>query len=255
MDFFILLASASGVGGLRGQTNYNAGNTYEDALARYRVSQGEKAISLDLGAMTDDGILAEHPDLLDRVLGYGTLEPISRQQYFNILDYYCDPSLPPLSITESQAVIGLGVGGGSGLESFDFGRHPMILPLVLEHERRNAPTNDGNQANYREMIAGSTSLDEAADIVNQAVVDKLARSLSAMQDKASIDSRKPLQMYGVDSLLAIELRNWIVKEFVAEIAVFETQGVSTLETLSRLVAGRTTIKHENWMLWSKEEEE
>jgi len=119
------------------------------------------------------------------------------------------------------------------------------LPLVSEHERRNAPTNDENQANYREIIAGSTSLDEAADIVNQAVVDKLARSLSAMQDKASIDSRKPLPMYGVDSLSAIELRNWIVKEFVAEIAVFETQGVSTLETPSRLVAGRSTTKHES----------
>ena len=255
MDFFILLASASGVAGLRGQTSYNAGNTYEDAFARYRVSQGEKAISLDLGAMIDDGILAENPDLLDRVLGYSTLEPISRQKYSDILDYYCNPSLPLLSVTQSQAVIGLGVGGGSGLESLDFTRQPMLLPIVVEHNRQAAPNTDRGQANYHDMIATSNSLDEAGEIVTNAVVDKLAKSLSAMQDRTSIDTHKPLQMYGVDSLLAIELRNWIVKEFVADIAVFETQGSSTLETLSRLVAGRSTIRHEKWTMWGKGDED
>lgn len=39
-----------------------------DALARHRVACGEPAVSLDLGAMIDDGLLAENTDLLDRVL-------------------------------------------------------------------------------------------------------------------------------------------------------------------------------------------
>ena len=82
MDFFVMLASASGLAGLRGQTNYNAGNTYEDALARFRVSKREKTISLYLGAMTDDSILAENPKLLDRVLGYNTLEPFPAKNDF-----------------------------------------------------------------------------------------------------------------------------------------------------------------------------
>ncbi len=38
MDFFILLSSASALIGLRGQANYNAGNTYEDAFARWRMT-------------------------------------------------------------------------------------------------------------------------------------------------------------------------------------------------------------------------
>lgn len=246
MDFCVFLASASGLAGLRGQANYNAGNTYEDALARYRVSQGERAISLDLGAMTEDGILAENPHLLDRVLGYGTLEPISRKKYYDILDYYCNPSLPLLTPTGSQAAIGLGVGGGSGLESFDFTRQAMLYPLVLDGIRQETPAAELKQADYRQLLGSSASLDEAGEFVMQAVVGKLANSISAMQDKGSIETRKPLQMYGVDSLLAIELRNWIVKEFLADIAVFETQGASTLETLSRLVAGRSSIKHDKW---------
>lgn len=67
MDFFILLSSASGLAGLRGQANYNAGNTYEDPFARYRVSYcGAKTISLNLGAMIDDGILANNPNTMQR---------------------------------------------------------------------------------------------------------------------------------------------------------------------------------------------
>ncbi|KAJ8066800.1 hypothetical protein OCU04_004187 [Sclerotinia nivalis] len=254
MDFFIMLASASGLAGLRGQANYNAGNTYEDALARYRVSKGEKAISLDLGAMVDDGVLAENAWLLDRVLTYGALEPINRETYFTLLEYYCNPSLPLLSPTQSQAAIGLGAGGGGGLESIDYSRSPILYPLVLLNTRQAVPPGVTNQAEYREMIAASASLDEAAGIVTQATVKKLAKSLSIMQDDTSIDRNKPLQMYGVDSLLAIELQNWIVKEFVTEIAVFETQGVSTLETLSRLVAGRSSIRHDKWSVWGGEKE-
>ncbi|KAH8695168.1 putative polyketide synthase [Talaromyces proteolyticus] len=250
MDFFILLGSASGLAGIRGQTNYDAGNTYEDALARFRVALGEKATSLDLGAMVDDGILAENPDLLNRVLTYGTLERITRRKFYSILDYYCNPNLPVLTPAESQVAIGLGTGGGQGLDSIDFSRQPMLQPLMLAGERKAAAVfgakNIGMNATFKEEFAASASLDKAAEVVSQAIVQKLAKSLVVMQDASSVDYHKPLQMYGVDSLLAIELRNWIVKEMKADIAVFETQGASTLSTLSMLVAGRSAIKHHDW---------
>lgn len=255
MDSFIMLASASSLAGLRGQANYNAGNTYEDNLAKYRLSTGEKAVSLDLGAMVDDDILAENTWLLDRVLTYGSLEPVNRETYLAILDYYCNPSLPLLSPTQIQAAIGIRAGGGSGLETIDYYRSPMLYPLVLQENREAEPMGDTDQANHRDMIITSASLDQAGEIAAQTIVNKLAKSLSIMQDNTSIDRNKPLQMYGVDSLLAIGLRNWIVKEFMAEIAVFERQGVSTLETLSRLVAGRTSIKHDKWTVWGYEKED
>lgn len=252
LDFFVLLSSASGLAGYRGQTNYDAGNTYEDALARYRVSRGQRAIALDLGAMVDDGFLAENRDLLDRVLGYGTLEPISRRKFHGILDYCCDPGTPLLKPEESQIAVGMGAGGGEGLDSLDYSRQPMMLPLRLAGSRQAAAAATAgsggsgvDSVNAKVRFAASKSREQAIDIVVQAVVAKLGKSIAVMQE-GKPDLHKPLQMYGVDSLLAIELRNWIVREFAADVAVFETQGVSTLSTLSMLVVGRSGIKHERW---------
>jgi hypothetical protein len=251
MDFFILLASTSGLVGIKGQTSYDAGNTYEDALARYRVSLGEKATSLDLGAMVDDGILAERPDLLSRVLSYGILEPVTRQKFYGILDFYCNPEQALKSPEEAQMAVGFATGGGAGLESVNHNRQPMLQPVILAGERRAAEAgmnglSAGDGVKERERFTASASRDEAAEIVAQATIQKLAKSIASLRNSSSINYDKPLQMFGVDSLLAIELRNWIVKEFDADIAVFETQGASTLSTLSMLVAGRSTICHEKW---------
>lgn len=65
MDFFVLLSSLSGVVGLHGQSNYACGNTYQDGLARYRTGRGEKAVSLDLGAILSVGYVAERERLAD----------------------------------------------------------------------------------------------------------------------------------------------------------------------------------------------
>lgn len=247
MDFFILLSSASGLAGIKGQANYDAGNTYEDALARYRVSQGEKATALDLGAMVDDGILAEDPSLLRRVLAYGTLEPITRAKFYGILDYCCDPARESATPREAQIALGLGTGRGDGLDSIDYERQPMLLQLMLAGNRQQIGAGAGvvsggaqHAISDREQIAASASLEEAAQIAAEAIIKKLAKPLITMQDGSSVERDRPLSVLGVDSLLGIELRNWIVKQFKVDLAVFETQGAATLETLSLLVAQRCT---------------
>ncbi|KAB8249709.1 KR domain-containing protein [Aspergillus flavus] len=233
------------------RANYDAGNTYEDAIARYRVSIGEKAVSFDLGAMADDGILAEDKALLSRVHGYGALDLIKRETFYGMLDYYCNPDLPLLTLRESQLAFGLGTAGGDALESLDHARQPMLQPLVPEGQRRSTKTETGTRTTNMkniERFRASESLENAAELFAEAAIGKLAKSLATMQDGASVDRNKPLQAYGVDSLLAIELRNWVFREFNADVAVFETQGSSTLGTLSMLVAGRSTIKHEKWSI-------
>ncbi|KAI1118995.1 polyketide synthase [Nemania sp. NC0429] len=55
LDFFVLLSSAVCTYSNPSQANYAAGNTFQDALARHRVSRGEKAVAIDLGLLLDKG--------------------------------------------------------------------------------------------------------------------------------------------------------------------------------------------------------
>jgi len=246
LSFFIMLSSASGVVGLRGQANYAAANTYMDALARLRVSQGEKAIALDLGAMTDDGLLAETPGFLERVLIHGALNGISRQQASGIFDHYCNPDLPVLEPTQSQSIIGLGSGAETDLDGLAISR--QLLFLHIRHvddfsTLNNASAND-EVLDYKKLLVASGSLIEAGTIVSEALAQKLSRSLSAMQGE--VDMQRPLHSYGVDSLLAVELRSWISRQFGADVPVFEIQGGSSLATLGILVASKSEMKHAEW---------
>ncbi|KAF2180759.1 reducing type I polyketide synthase [Zopfia rhizophila CBS 207.26] len=244
LDFFIMLSSASGIVGLRGQANYAAGNTYLDALARYRVSQAQRAVSLDLGALIEDGMVAENPEFLNRVLSYGALAPITRQQFAAILDYYCDPALE-LSQQNCQAIIGLGKGIGPGLDGMDISQL-AIFSHLKSNDGNGIAHSDGHavQADWKEKLALSSSFDDAASIISQCLIEKLQKTLSTLQSTVHLDV--PLATFGVDSLLAVELRTWIGKEVLSDVATFEILGAANFGILGRLIAGRSKVKHPAW---------
>lgn len=55
-----------------------------------------------------------------------------------------------------------------------------------------------------------------------------------------IDTSKPLHAYGVDSLLAVELRNCFSKELSADVAIFDLTGGASVDAVSLTVAKKST---------------
>lgn len=75
------------------------------------------------------------------------------------------------------------------------------------------------QEDARQLFQEARSAKERADVVVEALKNKLGRALG-MQDE-DIDTDKSLTDYGVDSLMAVELRNWIWWGFRASVTVFD----------------------------------
>jgi hypothetical protein len=247
LDFFIMLASTSGIIGSGGQANYAAGNTYQDALAAYRISRGQKAVSLDLSVMSSEGYFLDHKDALEQYLKIKKLVPMSQMQLFAVLEKYCDPQLK-MEDVRNQVVMGLSLPqdlDGRGEDPAGWMEQPLfrhlhqILPLSTDGQVL-ASTSSSSQASLSASLSGTKGVVQAGDLITSAFRDKLSRILS--RSAMEIDVSKPMHAHGVDSLVAVELRNWFSKELRVDIPVFEILGTAGVEVLARSVATKLGFK-------------
>lgn len=248
LDFFILLSSVCGIFGNGGQSNYAAGNTFQDALARWRVERGEKAVSLNLGIILGEGFVAENKQVMDRLLRLDLLRPISPSELFAMLDYYCNPSMRFSSQAQSQAITGLELPANlraKGLEP------PLSLCApMFSHMHQIAGAGqvslagDEQTQDTKSLLVKASSLEEAGTVVAEALRGKVCRVLGVSPDQMSLSSQ--LESYGVDSLVALELRNWLAKETRADVAVFEILGGTSLIDVGMTAARKSELKQASW---------
>lgn len=239
LDFFILLSSGAGVTGNRGQANYCIGNTYQDALAQYRVSQGLKGVSLDLGMILSVGFAAENDAVMGNLRASG-FSAIREEEYHAILDYVCNPALPLQSALKSQVATGMETPAAlrnKGIEEPFWMRDPLFHTFYQMGTSTNNSDEDADAVDYEKLLATAESLAAAEATICEGLVQKLCRALTI--EAEDIDTGKPMHAYGVDSLVAVELRSWFLKEMGAEVAVFDIMGSGSIKDLSGVVAGKS----------------
>lgn len=242
VDFFIMLSSVAGVLGHPGQTNYAAGNTFQDSLAHYRTYHGQNALSIDLGVMGDVGRVAETENLqrhLERTQG---LDPIEEHEFLSLLDVCCDPVRPITGPDAAGCQISMGLMTPAdrlsrALEPLEFLHRPLFAYFsrprggALQHAGSAAA--GGDAVDTAELFRQAASPEDRAAVVVDALAKKLARALAIKPD--DVDVTQPLHAFGVDSLVAVELRNWMGKQFAADVPVFEIMGGSTVLAVGELV--------------------
>lgn len=242
MEFFICLSSIAGILGSGAQANYASGNSFMDALAHHRITQGEMATTLDLGWMKSDGAIAESVYLQTAVSATGFFKPITQDEFYALLDRHCDPNLGLLQSSACQPMIGLETPEAMRAKN---AKEPRWMQRkMFRHLRLNglnigsASNNSVKAVDYAALLSMADSRALAARIIADALVAKLSKAFSIPPD--DIDRSKPLHVVGVDSLLAVELRNYFGIEFNAQVTVFEIMGNISLAGIGALVANRST---------------
>ncbi|KAK8087553.1 hypothetical protein PG997_002514 [Apiospora hydei] len=246
IDFMVFLSSMSGIIGNPAQANYAAGNTFEDALARHRAASGLRGVSFDLGLVLEAGWASDNFEDVTKSLRAG-LGGLTQKQLMAILDVLCDP--------------GYDCGAGGAAQVVNIHDRPSKLyrmfqdgvlhwagkPLFKNILRLGQAelvngTGGGSEGaataaatvDYLALIKAATDADEARQIVTQALLGKLSKSLSVPAE--SLDVGKPAYVLGVDSLIAVELRYWFIKQFGVEVPVFVILKKQSTVELCRHVA-------------------
>ncbi|KAL8853081.1 MAG: hypothetical protein Q9221_002112 [Calogaya cf. arnoldii] len=260
MDFFIMLSSYAGIIGGVGQSNYACGNTYQDALARHRVAHGEKAVALDLGVIESVGIVSEHADLAGFLQQTGH-EGLGETELHALLEYYCNPDLPVQTSDGSQVITSLelpSVLRAKNLVEQQWMSRPMSRQLWQIRSPATGTqlgaTGDATDPTVvlRQRLTSGVSMEEASNIICDLIRTKVSRMLAI--DEESIDMEKPMHTDGVDSLTAIELRNWFAKAIGSDIAVFNILGNGSMASLAELAAEKSIhVKKESEKIDEAEE--
>ncbi|KAJ4345482.1 uncharacterized protein N0V89_011614 [Didymosphaeria variabile] len=242
LDFFIMTASVGGMAGLISMCAYSAGNAYQDNFARYLNGKGQKAIAIDYGAAQDIGMLAGQDLMYTRLIQTGQYTPVTDKELLALLEYYCDPAVTVQSVEQAQPIIGIEPPGrriAQGKEVPEGMKHSLWAHLYDMGDSNSATDaaetgQTSRSASLKDSINAAPDVAEAEHIVIDALIQRVAKTTSVPPEK--MEAERPIHSYGVDSLTAIDLRNWIASAFEYDIAVFEILGEATFKGVGGSIA-------------------
>jgi epothilone polyketide synthase D len=192
LDFFVLFSSIAGTLGSPGQSGYAAANSFLDALAAHRRSLGICGSSLAWGPWAQKGLAAAlETSLQARLTGQG---------------------FPPLSMVDGRALFERSLTrpesrlcpAAIDLRAVAKAHDGQIPPVWRGLIRRSSSTR-------MEDVDASLDLDALPAVdrrhaVLELVQSEVARVLS-LSSTAAVHPDRPLKELGMDSLMAVELRN------------------------------------------------
>ncbi|MBB4788375.1 SDR family NAD(P)-dependent oxidoreductase [Streptomyces rapamycinicus NRRL 5491] len=205
LSAFVLFSSAAGTLGNAGQGNYAAANAYLDALAHQRRAQGLPAVSLAWGMWQQaagTGMTGRLGDADQRRMTRGGVAPLSPAEGMGLFDTALrmdGPTVLPIKLDlgalRAQAVSGT--------------VHPLLHRLAPVTRRAAAPRATADQGLVTGRLAGATP-EERERILLDMVQQEAARVLGHSA-AATLDPDVLFTEIGLDSLMAVELRDRLAK--------------------------------------------
>lgn len=247
---FVLCSSAAVPLGTPGQAHYAAANALLDGLASRRHAAGSPALSLAWGAWGEGGMMSGLREAdrarLDR-LGIGSLRAAEGLALFDAALEQAEPWLAPMRLdidawSRSSVDVPPVLAGLAKAQA----QAKLKVSGVMKSRRRTRTVGSKGRprakgrAHAADFAASLRGLDEGAR--QTAALGLVATATASVLGRSSADALTPATKFtevGVDSLMAVELRNNLQAKTGATLAVTVVFENPTLAELAAVVLEKT----------------
>ncbi|KAJ5516813.1 polyketide synthase/peptide synthetase [Penicillium freii] len=225
LDFFVFFSSTTGVIGNFGQSNYTAANEFLASLAAQRHAAGLAASVINVGPVLGVGYVAREAsqavqdDLRRSGFMFVSERDVHQQFAEGIL------SGRPGSRQCIEVTTGLRPVNGEATHKPIWFENPKFGHLV-NRESSSTVATDGTKSelSVKGRLAKASGTEEARSIILERLVQKLETLLQLeVTESGGLEAVASLRTdeIGVDSLVAVEIRSWLLKNLQVNLPVLQ----------------------------------
>ncbi|GAB7110817.1 hypothetical protein JCM4814A_91350 [Streptomyces phaeofaciens JCM 4814] len=216
----VLFASAAGLLGSAGQSPYSAANAFLDAWAHHLVHTGRRALSLDWGAWSGVGMVAESGTRAAET-GRSGLVAFTPEEGGELFDRLLDTSrrqLAPLALDRELLAL-----APDAVRS-----RPLLADLVT------VPTGTGDTDALVKKVFAAATAEDRVSWLEEYVRARVGEVSGGIVDVSAGTALKEL---GLDSLMLVRLRNAFARELGVELPTAEMFAAADIRDLAKTLAG------------------
>ena len=227
LDHFVCFSSLTSVVGMVKQANYCAGNAFLDDLANYRHARRLPALTVNWGILSGAGFMERNPEMI---------------AYFEKAGGKAIPIDLALQALRYLLLRKVGQVGIASIEWAQLGKHlaNVTTSPMFEHLNR-LDMGDGTKDNLLAQLE-SASTGQQQTILVRFVAQSIAGILGASLEAIEYDV--PVNNFGLDSLMAIELITVINNQLKINLAASDMLSNATIENISDLILRKILMSPE-----------
>ncbi len=222
LERFVLFSSVAALLGSPGQGNYAAGNAFLDGLAHYRRAQGLPALSINWGPWAGSGMAASG-ERSENVAARG-MELLPADAALETLGRLLTGDAATVAVMDARwPALVRQLPGGT----------PPLLESVAPAQEKTSGERATESAFRAQLL--QVGLDERKTILREYVTEELSRIIGI--EPSQLDAGQPLNTLGLDSLMAMELKNKLETQLACTLPMAKFLEGPSVASLADFAAG------------------
>nr|A0A0M4L8I7.1 RecName: Full=Highly reducing polyketide synthase aurA; Short=HR-PKS aurvA; AltName: Full=Aurovertin biosynthesis cluster protein A [Calcarisporium arbuscula]ALD83627.1 polyketide synthase [Calcarisporium arbuscula] len=231
LDFFILFGSATAILGNMGQSSYGAATNFMRSLIRGRRERNLVGSIIHPAEVRGVGYISRMGIELSRLMNKLVGSHIVSEK--DLHETFAEAILAgkPASGRNPEVISGFNQHDPEEIPDLIWYSNPETWPLVNYRLQSTTSQSTSTLMPIKQQLESATSLAEAAELVLIALNAKIVQKLHLSEDTHMTPDTRLAEL-GADSLVAVDLRTWFIRELDVEIPILQIQSGASIGDLA-----------------------